>query len=219
MSTFDDSTDTVRPEKSSLPVWVIVGLGLLFVIAWVLFIRPALRLRGSAEQLGIGKPLPILELQPLTGVTDGLSLKSLRGKVALVNFWGTWCPPCLQEFPHMVELWDQYRGKSDFAFISVSSTFADREDVPAVREETAKFLQSRGTTMPTYIDADGITRQMLADTFGMQGFSYPTTVVLDRNGIIRGSWIGFDPSDQKQIEQLISTLLAEPPPATQNVSK
>ncbi len=217
---FTDESETLPPAPPiTKSTWIIIFVALLLVFIWVAIVRPKMLENRNAEQLGIGKPLPILELQPLTGVTDGVSLKSLRGKVALVNFWGTWCPPCLQEFPHMVELWDQYRGKSDFAFISVSSTFADREDVPAVREETAKFLQSRGTTMPTYIDADGITRQMLADTFGMQGFSYPTTVVLDRSGIIRGSWIGFDPSDQKQIEQLISTLLAEPPPAAQNISK
>jgi thiol-disulfide isomerase/thioredoxin len=153
--------------------------------------------------------LPVLEVLPLTGTTEGISLQNLQGKVALINFWGTWCPPCVAEFPHLADLWEQLRGNPEFAFVSVSSTFADREPVAEVRDLTAKFLQAHGSTMPTYIDSDGVSRQILAGVIGRPGFAYPTTVVLDRGGIIRGVWIGFDSGDQEQMQQLISKLLAE----------
>src|SRR5215471_10089123 len=134
-----------RPRlKFSMATWIVLILVILAGLAWKLVVEPKMQLRQAVEHVGVGQPLPLVELAPLTGATEGVSLASLRGKVALVNFWGTWCGPCNAEFPHMVELWEQFRGNPEFAFISVSSTFADREPVEAVREATAKFLAAQG---------------------------------------------------------------------------
>lgn len=197
-----------RQPAMSTATWIVLAVGIVLIIGWLYVVKPKMMMDRATKQPGVGQPLPVLELQPLTGATEGISLKSLQGKVALINFWGTWCPPCVAEFPHMVELWEDLRGNPEFAFVSVSSTFADREPMAEVREETAKFLQAHSTAMPTYIDADGMSRQILAGIIGRPAMAYPTTVVLDRSGIIRGVWVGFDSGDQEQMQRLISQLLA-----------
>ncbi len=164
----------------------------------------------------MGQPLPLLELQPLTGATQGISRNDLHGKVTLINYWGPWCGFCIQEFPDLMQLWDAFRGNPDFQFLSVSSGGNFKEDVADLREQTQRFLISREATFPTYVDAEGASRQMLMSLVEMDGFGYPTTVLLDRNGIIRAVWIGYIPGSEHEMEQVISNLLAEKEGAGEN---
>jgi cytochrome c biogenesis protein CcmG, thiol:disulfide interchange protein DsbE len=203
-----NSSIQATQQKSPLPTWIIIGIGVAFVTLWVSFFRPKLLLQQATEGAGIGQPLPALELQPLTGTTEGVSLENLRGKVVLINYWGPWCGFCVQEFPHLVELWDKNRGNPEFAFVSVSSAGKSREDVPEIKQQTEDFFKSRGSAFPTYVDPDGANRQILASVTDMQGFGYPTTVLLDRGGIIRALWIGYQSGYENQMEQLVSQLLA-----------
>jgi cytochrome c biogenesis protein CcmG, thiol:disulfide interchange protein DsbE len=197
-----------RPRLAfSVGTWVVLVVAILFGFAWKLAIEPKIQLRQAVEHVGVGQPLPVLELAPLTGTTESLSLESLRGKVALVNFWGTWCPPCREEFPHMVDLWEEFRGNPEFALVSVSCTQADKEPMDALREETAKFLTQQGTNMPTYADSQGVSRRILDSVIG--DFAFPTTVLLDRSGIIRGVWVGYGSGTKRQVERMAEKLLAE----------
>jgi thiol-disulfide isomerase/thioredoxin len=197
-----------RPRlKFSMGTWVLLVIAIGFGFAWKLVIEPKMQLRQATEHVGVGQPLPVLELAPLTGATESLSLESLRGKVALVNFWGTWCPPCREEFPHMVDLWEEFRGNPEFALVSVSCTQADKEPMDALREETKKFLAQQGTNMPTYADSQGVSRRILESVIG--GLAFPTTILLDRDGIIRAVWVGYGSGDQKQMERMVEKLLAE----------
>jgi len=61
--------------------------------------------------------------------------------------------------------------------------------------------------MPTYADSQGISRRILDSVIG--DFAFPTTVLLDRGGIIRGVWGGYGSGDQRQMERLVEKLLAE----------
>src|SRR3984885_7866934 len=99
----------------------VIAIGAVLIVVWVSYLRPHMQLDEALHQAGVGQPLPMLELQPLTGTTEGVSLESLHGKVALINYWGPWCGFCVEEFPHLVELWDKNRGNPEFAFVSVSS--------------------------------------------------------------------------------------------------
>src|SRR5437016_6034197 len=119
----NDEVEQQRPRlKISMATWVVRFAAVLIGAGWKLVFEPKMQLQRAVEHEGVGQPLPVLELAPLTGASEGLSLEKLRGKVALVNFWGTWCPPCNAEFPHMVELWDEFRGNGQFAMVSVSCT-------------------------------------------------------------------------------------------------
>jgi cytochrome c biogenesis protein CcmG, thiol:disulfide interchange protein DsbE len=205
----DGFAEVETPQKSQLPLWIILIIGVVFVIVWVLFLKPQISMKRAMQAAGVGQSLVALDLQPLTGATEALTFESLRGKVTLINFWGTWCPPCIREFPHMIELWDEFREQPDFKFVSVSSTFDAQENVEDVREKTLHFLKSRSTAMPTYIDANGATRQLVASVLGQLSFGYPTTIVLDRKGVIRGTWTGYESGDEHQMQKLVAKLLSE----------
>jgi thiol-disulfide isomerase/thioredoxin len=206
-----ENSDAQVQHRSSIAVWVTLAIAAVLILGWQIFWRPKLLLDQAIRQPGSGQPLPFLELEPLTGTTEGISLSSTRGKVVLLNFWGTWCPPCLEEFPHMVDIWEEFRGNPDFVFLSVSSTSADREPVAALRQETGAFLRSRGVSMPTYFDAEGASRQAVGLVIGKPAIGYPTTLLLDRGGIIRAVWPGYFPGAERQMQQLVSQLLAEKP--------
>ncbi len=197
------------PNRSHWSTVAIIAIGAVIASAWLYFLRPHMQLDEALHQAGVGQPLPMLEFQPLTGTTEGVSLQSLRGKVALVNYWGPWCGFCVQEFPHLVELWDKNRGNPEFAFVSVSSGGRMNEEVDKLKEETEAFFKSQQAAFPTYVDPDGANRQILASVTDMTGFGYPTTFLLDRNGVIRALWIGYQPGYSNQMEQVLSQVLAE----------
>jgi cytochrome c biogenesis protein CcmG, thiol:disulfide interchange protein DsbE len=198
-------------KRSPIAVWVTLAVAAVLVLGWQIFWRPKIELAQATHEPGVGQPLVFLELQPLTGTTDGVSLEATRGKVVLINYWGTWCPPCVMEFPHMVDLWEEFRGNPDFLFLSVSSSGMDRERVAELREETGAFLRQHGVGLPTYSDPEGGSRQALAMLLGKPAIGYPTTVLLDRTGRIRAIWQGYSPGLEQQMQQLISELLAEKP--------
>lgn len=198
-----------QSQPVNLLILVILVAGVAGVLVWNFYWRPHSVANQSGKSEGIGKELTALELQPLTGSGEPISLSKVRNKVVLVNFWGTWCPPCRQEFPHIVELWDRYRGNADFELLSVSSSGSAPEDVEDVRKETAQYLKANGVAMPTYIDVDGTSRQAVAALNGKGGFGYPTTVLLDRQGVVRGLWTGYSPGVERSMANGISKLLAD----------
>ncbi|HZZ26442.1 MAG TPA: TlpA disulfide reductase family protein [Pirellulales bacterium] len=208
----NDQLDEKLPvRRSPWGTWGTIAVGAVLTVVWVLYLKPHIQLQDALNQPGVGKHLPLLELQPLTGTTDGLSLEAVRGKVTLINYWGTWCGYCMDEFPHMLELWDKYRGNPEFAFVSVAVSEGGpaHEDIPKLQADVEKFLKSRGATYPTYVDPDAASRKFLANVIDMEGFGYPTSVLLDRNGVIRALWLGYQPGYDQQIEQMVSQLLTE----------
>jgi peroxiredoxin len=108
------------------------------------------------------------------GLTAGpLSLAGFRGRVVLLNFWATWCPPCREEMPSMERLYQRYR-KRGFTILALS---VDR-NVAAI----PGFVDGFRLTFPIGLDPDGA----VAKAYRMRAL--PTTIVIDRAGhIIAGS--------------------------------
>ncbi len=97
-----------------------------------------------------------------------LRLSGLKGSVVVVNFWGSWCPPCRWEMPSFEEMWREYRDQ-DVVFIGIA--------VPPDNVEDARdFAEQIGVTYPLALDATG---EILID-FGVTEF--PTTFIFDRDG-------------------------------------
>ncbi len=105
-----------------------------------------------------------------------LTLASLKGKVVLLNFWATWCPPCREEIPSMMKL-NKFMAGKPFQMVCVS---VDEGGKKAVEE----FFKNSGFSLPAYTDPSG----QVAKTYGITGV--PETFVIDKNGVIVKKVIG-----------------------------
>ena len=143
-----------------------------------------------------------MQLQPLAVEGPPISPTDLAGKVTLINFWGTWCPPCAIEFPHLVEIEQHFRGRPGFQFVSVSSS-GGRGDDANIAADTAQFLVQQQATFPTYRDAGAVTRDHLDQVARLGGFVFPTTAVIGRDGTIRGFWPGYVRGDEREVQELV----------------
>ncbi|MCG2683123.1 MAG: TlpA family protein disulfide reductase [Planctomycetales bacterium] len=162
-------------------------------------------------QTGVGKSLEYFRLLPLTGDSRPVSLDDLKGRVVLLNFWGTWCPPCRRELPRMAELRKRYAGQKAFLLLAVSCfPYGDREDVESLREETAGLLDQLDLDLPTYYDPHFSTQHELIGLIGLIDFRdlpFPTTLLLDRGGVIRAVWVGYRPGLETEMERYIGMIL------------
>ena len=110
-----DATHSPGVSEGRSRAWTWTSLA---VLAALVFAYLALVGRGrtssGTQGPAIGRKLPYLELQPLTGDSKWTSLRDLAGHVTVVNYWGTWCAPCRLEFPHIVELALKFGDRDDF---------------------------------------------------------------------------------------------------------
>jgi peroxiredoxin len=122
------------------------------------------------------------------------SLSAFRGKVVLVNFWATWCPPCLEEMPSMEQL-QRRMANQPFAILGLS--------VDSSWEPVNRFMQQHQLTIPVYADFD----KEISTRYGT--IVYPETYILDKKGRVAYKVIG--PRDWLSAETLkfLDVLLAE----------
>jgi len=157
--------------------------------------------RTASTAISTGKmPVPPRQVQLVRA--DGKALEELiakhQGQVVVVDYWATWCLPCVENFPHTVALAKKYR-EQGLAAISVS--FDRFDDEPQVRE----FLAKKGA------DFDNIISQH--DSVGQKAFAdfdsgrLPEYRLYDRQGKLRKKWEGG--VDQAELEKTIVELLAE----------
>ena len=166
----------------------------------------------GAEHPAVGSQIDVVRLQPLTAGTEPVSASDIEGKVTLMNFWGPWCGYCEVEFPHLVDMVNHFEQNPDFAFLSVSCP-ANPADSGSLAAETEDFLKRFKAGFPAYTDNDGVTRMHLVEAtkIGADNFGYPTTVVLGRDGKVRGMWIGYVAGWEKNMKRVVDDALAEKP--------
>jgi thiol-disulfide isomerase/thioredoxin len=204
---FSSSEDPDVPPQARSSPWLWLVLVALAAVA-LFYVSRGPRERGSGtDHPAIGKAPTRWKLAPLTGDAPALDLAALQGKVTLVNFWGTWCPPCMEEFPHVTALWDELKSNPDFQMAAVSCDSGPEKNIDELRTRTAEYLQAAGTKMPTYYDPDGISRIATMDTTGEQ-LGFPTTILFDRQGKIRALWRGYYPGVEKEVGEATRQLLS-----------
>ncbi len=139
-----------------------------------------------------GAAAPALRVRTLRG--DTLSLAGLRGKVVLVNFWATWCPPCRAEMPGFQRVYDEDK---DRGLVVLGLATDDGSQVPV-----SVFLVERGITYPVAMSTIDTER-----LFGGVN-AIPTTFVIDRAGRIRYQVRGI--FARPTLERTVDRLLDEP---------
>lgn len=115
--------------------------------------------------LKVGATLPDLVLKAVDGKT--VSLSSLGKEVVLINFWASWCPPCLVELPSLVRLREAYHSKG-FEVVGINIDENPNEMIP-------RFQKEKGLTFPLFYDPD----QKISDALDVQAL--PLTVIVDRD--------------------------------------
>lgn len=156
--------------------------------------------RPSTDQMMkmdlVGAPAPAWSKVTPVGTAPG-SLAALKGKVVLVDFWATWCGPCKLIAPRLSSLKDRL-GPQGLAIVGLTTDPAG----PATA-----FAEKYQMRYPIVVDADGETSK----AYGVNAL--PTLVLVDKQGIVRDVFIGFDPSGEGELERSIKKLLAEQGPA------
>lgn len=124
-----------------------------------------------------------------------VSNASLRGKVVLMDFWGTWCPPCRESVPTLQNLQKKYAGRG-FELVSVSSD--DDEEV------WQTFIAAQKMNWTEYIDLSG----EILERFKIE--SFPTYIVVDKDGVMRFRQSGYGETTQAELEDAINKALKRP---------
>lgn len=119
-------------------------------------------------------------------------LTDYKGKVILINFWATWCPPCKVEIPGFIELYAQYKDKG-FVVLGVSG------------DDDAETLRTFATEWKiNYPMLVGLGEDQLLDAYGPL-YGYPTSVIVGRDGAVCGRHVG--PATKEEFEREIKALL------------
>ena len=137
-----------------------------------------------------------------TSEGEEISLDGLRGKVVLLDFWGTWCPPCVESVPELRDLRKKYAKEPSFVMISISND--------GVEQKWRDFIVKNQMVWPQFLDRD---RKMLR---AFEVHEYPTYIVIDPEGIVRYRSYGhssakmssLDDAVRKQLKSIAKT----PPP-------
>lgn len=163
-------------KKKNIKKYISNGIFIL-ILGLILFVpsAKALVLQGLM-QLGLFNPnitaeynrtTPTLDLRFKNQNGNIVTLKSLKGKVVFINFWATWCPPCLAEMPSINKLYEHHKGSTDIIFLMV--------DADSNFEKSLGYMNARKYNMPVYHMASSVPEQIFAG-------SLPTTVVFDKQG-------------------------------------
>jgi thiol-disulfide isomerase/thioredoxin len=180
---------------------IVMPIKFLSILIFSLLLLPAQAAEREQPKLGytltaLSKPVPAPDftLEDIDG--NKFSLKAYRGKVVLLNFWATWCPPCRREMPSMERLNQDFKGK-DFAVLALNQM----EDSDQVFTYTAELAVT-----PTFVILFDKNSDV-ARAFGVLGL--PTTYLIDKKGNMRFRAIGGRDFDHPEVKKLILQLMKE----------
>lgn len=106
---------------------------------------------------------------------NSVELSDLKGKVVFINFWATWCPPCIAEMPSIQKMYDKVRDDEKIVVLTV--------EVQGAKEKAMKFMERKNMDLPVVYPNSAIPEEIF------QG-SLPTTVIFDKDGNIAHTTMG-----------------------------
>ncbi|UMB60835.1 TlpA family protein disulfide reductase [Lutibacter sp. A80] len=154
------------------------------------YINVATRLKGS-EATKAGNIVPeLITKRTLDG--SEFDLKSLRGKYVLIDFWGTWCGPCVSEMPKVKKYQEKYKDKLVIVGIDSGDT----------KERIVEFITSKGYNWTQLMSHKGLIADDFVSKFNVNGF--PTKFIIDPEGIIVGKYVGGSEEAFQLLDELLN---------------
>ncbi len=166
----------------------VIRMILLIILALVLLLAGC---SAGSESTGtqVGERAPDFQLQSLNGQT--ISLSDLRGEPVLLNFWATWCGPCVSEMPHLEQIYQEWSNKGLVLWTI---------DIGESSSQAQGFMQYYNLSLPVLLD----TQQRVAQKYSIMGI--PSTFFIDKDGIIQGKKVGAFLSEE-EIEQYLREIM------------
>lgn len=144
----------------------------------------------NAEKISeASAPTYEMELYNIKGET--LTLKDLEGKVVFMNFWATWCPPCIAEMPSIQVLYDKFKDDKEVVILTV--------EVEGKTQKANDFMKNKNMSLPVYFPNSAIPREFFKG-------SMPTTIILDKKGNIAHTTLGMADYSGQDIVDFLNEL-------------
>lgn len=161
-------------------VWGNLGKGLLIwlgMLGLAFAVAELVSAKEHAAGLRVNDPAPDFELENLAG--ERVRLSGRQGKPVIINFWATWCAPCVLEMPNIRRFYEKYPGQFDVLAVNADEPRLDVE----------RFAKDMGLTFDVLLDPGGKIQQL----YQIRG--YPTSFFVDAQGVIRAQHIGLMTED------------------------
>ncbi|MGE5278598.1 MAG: TlpA family protein disulfide reductase [Acidobacteriota bacterium] len=160
------------------------------VAVWLKSLSPPASPSGSLAFLSAAPALPVADRSG-----KKIDLSKEKGRLLIIHFWATWCPPCVEEVPALSRFWEKYQGRDDIALYAISVD----KDWKTIDQFNAK----NPNRLPLFIDPDASTAKRFGTT------QYPETYIVNQNGRVLervpGAVSWDDPDVRKRIEQLLAS--------------
>ena len=133
---------------------------------------------ASAYALDNGSKVPNFTLTDLSG--KNVSLSDYKGKVVVLNFWASWCPPCKAEMPEFNEVDREFKKSGDTVLLAINMTDGRRE----TKKKVETFISEQKYKMRVLLDSEGKASNLFDIRY------LPTTYVIDAEGTVTGQLVG-----------------------------
>jgi peroxiredoxin len=144
----------------------------------------------------VGQEAPDFSAQAVANGKGKVALGAMRGKVVLVDFWGTFCEPCKKSFPKLQNLYGKYAG-SGLRVVGIS------EDEAEDKAKIPDFAATYGAKFMLAWDADkSIAQHYKPETM-------PSSYLVDKNGVVRYAHVGYHDGEEEEIEKEVRELLGQ----------
>lgn len=189
-------SNTAQPSLGKFLALLMIGCG--FIAIGIMFLMlsdetanaSASTVDFSTVPSKVNYPAPDLSLTDLDG--KPVSLVDYRGQVVLVNLWATWCPPCREEMPTLVDFYNKYRSLG-FVLIAI--------DQGETAELVKPFVTEFALPFPVWLDMESLAGREF------NTMNLPSSYVIDRDGQVRLMWIGG--ISRKNLEAYVPKIITE----------